>query len=301
MELSMTCTIEEILSTMRTKRFALEVLNAVESTAGYHFYSLYKLGGAKTVREWGELAEDDPSQRTSQITVRVCHDFEYAIANVLTEQYGYDIVPKNQTEGIDGNFDVAVKKNGTVLAFEVKTTQSSNGWTGSTHSHNCGKVPFYVLIQYELNMDIELGGQDLYGLFKSCHFSVTSPVEDGSAIIQWMGQATDSNSRTTGKIRKGDSELYSTMICLGDVSVERCRKWTKTTKESLDQYRTSHGSSALNPDFILQRIKIDPVTVELTKLLPTSDNELTVNMLNKFPARVFPESEEVYLSLICNL
>ena len=77
-------TIEEILSTMRTKRFALEVLNAVESTAGYHFYSLYKLGGAKTVREWGELAEDDPSQRTSQITVRVCHDFEYAIANVTS-------------------------------------------------------------------------------------------------------------------------------------------------------------------------------------------------------------------------
>ena len=271
---------QNILSTMRTKRFALEVLSAVESTAGYHFYSLYKLGGAKTIREWGELAEDDPSQRTSQITVRVCHDFEYAIASVLTNQYGYDIVPKTQTEGIDGNFDVAVKKNETVLAFEVKTTQSSNGWTGSTHSHNRGKVPFYVLIQYELDMDIELGGHELYGLFKSCHFSVTSPCDDGTAIIQWMGQATDSNSRTTGKIRKSDCKLYKPMICLGDVSVKNCRKWTKTTKESLDQYRTSYKSSALNPDFTLQRVHIEPVTVEMLNSSPVS-NSLSIEEICK--------------------
>ena len=96
------------------------------------FYSLYHLGGAKTVREWGELAEDDPSQRTSQITVRVCHDFEYAISKVLKESYGYEIVPKSGTNNIEGNFDVAIQKGETVLAFEVKTTQSTNGWTGST-------------------------------------------------------------------------------------------------------------------------------------------------------------------------
>ena len=257
---------------------------------------------AQRLCENGEkLAEDDPSQRTSQITVRVCHDFEYAIAKVLKDSYGYEIIPKSDATDIEGNFDVAIQKGKTVVAFEVKTTQSSNGWTGSTHSAGCGKVPFYVLIQYELDLDIELGSQTLNGLFKSCHFSVTSPMEDGSAIIQWMGQATDSNSRTTGKIRKGDSELYNTMICLGDVSVKRCRKWAKTTKENLDEYRTSYGSNALNPDFILQRVEIDPVTVELAKLPPTSDNELAVDMLNKFPARVFPESEEVYLSLICNL
>ena len=62
----MTNITETILKTMRTKRFALKVLRAVEQCAGYHFYSLYHLGGAKTVREWGELAEDDPSQRTSK-------------------------------------------------------------------------------------------------------------------------------------------------------------------------------------------------------------------------------------------
>ena len=83
-------TIDNILKTMRTKKFALEVLSMVEEVAGHHFYSLHHLGGANTIREWGELAEDDPSQRTSQITVRVCHDFEYAIAKVLKDNYGYD-------------------------------------------------------------------------------------------------------------------------------------------------------------------------------------------------------------------
>ena len=80
-------TVENILKTMRTRKFALQVLAMVEEVAGHHFYSLYHLGGAKTIREWGELAEDDPSQRTSQITVRICHDFEYAIAKVLKDKY----------------------------------------------------------------------------------------------------------------------------------------------------------------------------------------------------------------------
>ena len=234
----MTNTIETMLKTMRTKRFALEVLRAVEQCAGMHFYSLYHLGGAKTVREWGELAEDDPSQRTSQITVRVCHDFEYAIAKVLKDNYGYEIVPKSGTNDIEGNFDVAISRDDTVLAFEVKTTQSSNGWTGSTHTTGCGKVPFYVLIQYELDLDIELGSTSLHGLFKSCHFSVTSPSENGEAIIHWMGQASDTNSRTTGKIRKEDASEYSPMICLGEVNTDRCRKWAKTLKEDLARYRS---------------------------------------------------------------
>ena len=222
----------EILKVMRTKRFAIQVLSMVEKVAGHHFYSLYHLGGAKTVREWGELAEDDPSQRTSQTTVRVCHDFEYAIAKVLKDSYDYDIVPKSGTHNIVGNFDVAVKKGETLLAFEVKTTQAKD-WTGSTHSHNCGKVPFYVLIQYDLNLDTPLGKNALHGLFKACHFSVTSPLDNGDAIIVWNGEATNSNSRTTGKIKKGNAGKYAPMICLGYTSIHNCRKWTKIIKLSL--------------------------------------------------------------------
>jgi len=227
---------QEILNHMRTKRFALKVLSMVESVAGHHFYSLHHLGGAKTVREWGELAEDDPSQRTSQITVRICHDFEYAIAKVLKDSYGYDIVPKSSANNINGNFDVAVQKGETVLAFEVKTTQAKD-WTGSTHSHKCGKVPFYALIQYDLDLDIPLGENSLHGLFKACHFSVTSPLQDGSAIIEWSGKATNSNSRTTGKIRKHNAAQYEPMICLGSTSIVRSRKWTKIIKENLEPYR----------------------------------------------------------------
>ena len=87
-----------------------------------------------------------------------------------------------------------------MLAFEVKTTQSKD-WTGSTHSHNCGKVPFCPH-SIRLGLNIPLGSNSLHGLFKACHFSVTSPLSDGTAIIEWNGQATNSNSRTTGKIKK---------------------------------------------------------------------------------------------------
>ena len=227
---------EQILKIMRTRTFAFRVLDLVEQVAGHHFYSLYYLGGAKTVREWGELAEDDPSQRTSQTTVRVCHDFEYAIAKVLQDDYGYTIIPKTvDVDSLEGRYDVAVTKGeGTsVLAFEVKTTQSTNGWTGSTHTHNTGKVPFYVLIQYGLDLDTPLGTGSLYGLFRSCHFSVTSPMDNGKAIIEWQGQATNSNSRTTGKVRKENTETYRDMICLGSVSDKRSRVWAKCVQEDL--------------------------------------------------------------------
>lgn len=242
----MNTTTEEILRKMRTKDFAVRVLSMVEKVAGHHFYSLHHLGGASTVREWGELAEDDPSQRTSQTTVRICHDFEYAIAKVLKDQYGYNIVPKSGTHDISGNFDVAVKSGETVLAFEVKTTQAKD-WTGSTHTHNCGKVPFYVLIQYDLDLDIQLGKNALHGLFKACHFSVTSPLDNGDAIIVWNGEATNSNSRTTGKIKKGDAGKYQPMICLGHTSIARSRKWTKIVKEDLSPYRSTKTRRLLTP------------------------------------------------------
>ena len=242
----MNTTTEEILRKMRTKDFAVRVLSMVEKVAGHHFYSLHHLGGATTIREWGELAEDDPSQRTSQTTVRICHDFEYAIAKVLKDQYGYDIVPKSGTHDISGNFDVAVKSGETVLAFEVKTTQAKD-WTGSTHTHNCGKVPFYVLIQYDLDLDIQLGKNALHGLFKACHFSVTSPLDNGDAIIVWNGEATNSNSRTTGKIKKGDAGKYQPMICLGHTSIARSRKWTKIVKEDMSPYRSTKTRRLLTP------------------------------------------------------
>ena len=242
----MNTTTEEILRKMRTKDFAVRVLSMVEKVAGHHFYSLHHLGGASTVREWGELAEDDPSQRTSQTTVRICHDFEYAIAKVLKDQYGYNIVPKSGTHDISGNFDVAVESGETVLAFEVKTTQAKD-WTGSTHTHNCGKVPFYVLIQYDLDLDIQLGKNALHGLFKACHFSVTSPLDNGDAIIVWNGEATNSNSRTTGKIKKGDAGKYQPMICLGHTSIARSRKWTKIVKEDLSPYRSTKTRRLLTP------------------------------------------------------
>lgn len=230
---------KKVLDIMRNRKFALEVLDLVEGVAGHHFYSLYALGGAKTVREWGELAEDEPRQQTSQKTVRICHDFEYAIAKVLRDTYGYQLLSKQTILESGGRYDVALKQGQSVLAFEVKTTQSSNGWTGSTHTQGTGKVPFYVLIQYKLDDDATLGTGSLYGLFKSCHFSVTSPLENGEAIIEWNGKATSSNSSTTGKIALSNADKYVPMVCLGSVSKKRKTIWAGTEAVDLHPYRDS--------------------------------------------------------------
>ena len=76
------------------------------------------------------------------------------------------------------------------------------------------------------------------------------------------GQASETNSRTTGKIAKDDAFVYDTMICLGTVNTDRCRKWAKTLKEDLSQYRTL-GLNQLNPNFNLQRIHIEPIQMTL--------------------------------------
>ena len=67
----------------------------------------------------------------------------------------------------------------------------------------------------------------------------------------------------TGKIRKDDAFQYDFMLCLGSVSTDRCRKWAKTVKEDLDQYRTGYIDGELNPNFNLQRIDIEPVMIDL--------------------------------------
>lgn len=259
-------TTENILDIMRTKKFALEVLRIVEEYAGLHFLSLHYLGGARTVREWGELAEDDKRQQTVQTTVRLCHDFEYAIAKVLKDNYGLTILSKSDETNINGNYDVAIDLGGeSVLAFEVKSTQADK-WQGSTHSTGCGKVPFYVGIQFDLDLDIELGEQSLFGLFKTCHFCVTSPLEDGSAIIGWKGEATKSNSSTNGQVLLEHAPLYENMVVLGEIdSRKKSSKhiYLKTIKEDLTKYRTGYREGELNPDYNLQQIDIEPIQLNL--------------------------------------
>ena len=170
-------------------------------------------------------------------------------------------MPKSEENEIEGNFDVAIQKGETVFAFEVKTTNLQRlDWLYSLYWLWQSSILYFI--QYELDLDIELGSQALYGLFKSCHFSVTSPKQNGDAIIHWSGQASETNSRTTGKIAKDDAFVYDTMICLGTVNTDRCRKWAKTLKEDLSQYRTL-GLNQLNPNFNLQRIDIEPIQMSL--------------------------------------
>lgn len=232
---------ERLLKIMRSREFALRVLDKVESVAGYHFLSLYDLGAIKTIDDWARLAEDNPAQQTTQLTVRFCHDFEYAIPKVLEEHYGYCIVGKEEVLEVTGNYDFAVREPSDslseALAFEVKSTQCKAGWTGSTHTTGVGKVPYYVLVQYGIDRSTIVGRKALHGMITDCHFSVTSPTETGEEVIVWGGTASKNNSRTTGKIPLTLHEQYRDMVSLGGIRTKGCSVWTSITREKLHSCR----------------------------------------------------------------
>ena len=88
-----------------------------------------------------------------------------------------------------------------------------------------------------------------------------------------MGQASETNSRTTGKIRKEDAIEYDFMICLGSVDTTRSRKWAKTLKEDLVQYRTGISDGELNPNYNLQIIDIEPTIMSCARQLIKSSEK----------------------------
>lgn len=229
---------EDILRTMRTKEFAYRVLDKVETHAGNHFLSLYHMAGVKTIGEWGEIIEEEKRQQTTAKTVRIAYDFEYAIKQVL-EELGVKTLSKTDESTDEGRCDFKVEASDGIHSFEVKTTQGTGGWTGATHSEGRGKAWNYILIQYELNNDASLGNSNLYGLFKTAHFSVTSQVNN-KPVITWSGQATNTNSSTTGKIPITMFEEYRKMVSAGSViRTNQTKKWCKIGKVDLRSHRNS--------------------------------------------------------------
>jgi len=231
---------EDILRTMRTEEFAYRVLDKVETHAGNHFLSLYHMAGVRTIGEWGEIIEEEKRQQTTAKTVRIAYDFEYAIKQVL-EEMGIKTLSKVEESNDEGRCDFKVQASDGIHSFEVKTTQGTGGWTGATHSEGRGKAWNYILIQYELNNNAKLGTPNLYGLFKTAHFSVTSPVND-KPVITWSGQATNSNSSTTGKIPIGMFEEYKKMVSAGSViRTNQTKKWCKIGKADLQSGRNAYN------------------------------------------------------------
>jgi hypothetical protein len=119
-----------------------------------------------------------------------------------------------------------------IIPFEVKTTQGSNGWTGSTHSEGKGKAESYVLVSYELDYDIPIPKNtfSFENVIKAVHFSVL----DGCPV-SWSGVATDNNSTSTGKISVNHIDEYRKSISLGSVGPNP--KWCKCFRENVAKCR----------------------------------------------------------------
>jgi len=234
-------TYDDLVSFMRTKKFAISVLALVENVVGDNFKSLRRLEPSiRTLNDYVQHVEEDKGQQTVFLTVRAAYEFEYAIKKVLSDSGFVTVSKLHNAKKQKNDFGVKVLDKESVVYFEVKTSQSDNGWTGSSHSEGSGKIDNYVLINYELDKDIQLppfSTSAIAGMFKSAHFSVVDGFDMG-----WAGKATDKSSFTKAKIHNSVASRYSEYIALGSVAPQR--KWCKILKESLCSYRDSNNTLA---------------------------------------------------------
>ena len=228
---------KESLEILRSEEFWFTLTNSVESTVGHHFVPQIAADPSiTTLGEWARAIEERKRQQTSALTVRFAYDFEARFRQVA-RQFGVDILDKEESD-VGCDFRVRTSDCG-VIPFEVKTTQSVQGWTGSTHSEGKGKADNYVLISFELDLEYPISTSTfkLPGVIKSLHCSVL-----GDDIpVNWNGAATNSNSSTTGKIPSSAFESYKKTIVFG--SVKKNRVWCKCIREDI-RYRLNKREAA---------------------------------------------------------
>ena len=231
-------TYQQLMDYMRTEEFAVKTLSLVESVIGDNFKSLRRLEPSiLTLNDYVSHVEESKGQQTVFLTVRSAYEYEYALKRVLSDA-GFATRSKvDNVSGAKNDFGVMLADRAPVF-FEVKTTQSDNGWTGATHSKGSGKVDNYVLISYDLNRDMKLpdpdGGSALHGAFKAVHFSVIDAFSLG-----WNGAASDKNSFTTAKISSDAAAVYSEQVVLGHI--KKNTVWCKPERHSLDKWRDADG------------------------------------------------------------
>ena len=229
----------QVLAILRDKEFWIEVVNSVEKYSMTHFISQAAADSdISTLGDWARAIEEDKAQQTSALTVRFAYDFEAWIRKVAKDSFGIMILPKDEnTAGND--FRVWTSDAG-IIPFEVKTTQNINGWTGSTHSEGRGKVDNYVLVSFGLDLDypIHVDRLGMHGVIKDLHASVLSD----DIPVMWGGTASNSNSRSTGKIPSSAHDAYLSAIAFG--SVKKNKVWCKCLRESVLEYRISRWEAA---------------------------------------------------------
>ena len=232
-------TYQELMDYMRTKEYAIKTMALVESVVGYNFMAIRALQeGIETLNDYVKHVEESTGQQTVFLTVRSAYVFEYALKRVLSDA-GFETRSKvHNTTGEKNDFGVDVSDRDGTLFFEVKTTQSKDGWTGATHSNASGKVDNYVLISYDLDREMILPPVGttgaLHGVFKSVHFSVVD-----SFSLGWQGKASNKSSFTTAKIPVQKAGVYSKQIVLGHLTPKNI--WCKPERRSLDTQRNSAG------------------------------------------------------------
>jgi len=224
---------KEVLEILRGRDFFLRVVELVEDVLPHAFLARVMLDeSVVTIDDWAREHEGQKRQQTTVVSVPVAYIFEGALFKAC-QAYGLDALKKEEGESAGHDFRIQTSDDG-IMMFEVKTTQSPTGWTGSTHSEGKGKANNYVLISYELNktLPIPTDGLPFTGVIKALHASVL----DSECDVHWSGEATDRNSSTIGKIPIPALETYKRSIVFGSASPKKraTAKWCAIIREDLN-------------------------------------------------------------------
>ena len=250
---------EELFDTLRSEDFFYDMLRYVEEKMSHHFSSCLDLcPDIETLKDYAKYIEDDPSQQTVVLSVPIARLVEIIVPHLL-RQRGFKIVASSTVfakgtnkdgEEKTGACDFTVELGeGVLVDFEIKTTQGDD-FQGSTHSLSAGKSLNLFLFKYSLNKDYKLPepGMPMYGAITGAHFAVL----DSRTEMDWGGQESKNNSRTSGKVHNTPESAWTYRECLvhGEIQEYYAKNPSKRLKNlkplCLPISRTSSGLPGIN-------------------------------------------------------
>ena len=204
---------QEIIDKMKTKKIYENTIRYVEK----HIQDAFNLccrKGLSINQVWPDkIFGTSLNQKTVLTTVRMADLWETAIVDNLREFFenDQDISIERKNDAV-GDLIIFYKKQ-EFMRWEIKTTQSKNSFTGSTHSS--GKCNNYILISFGLNMDLVLNKTSNEGIINEIAIFVWNNSE-----VFWHRHSSTVKSFITFKI---PINVDSNICVIGDLI--KGRKW----------------------------------------------------------------------------
>jgi len=230
---------KQLMTALKSKAFALQVVKKVEEISGDNFKSLRRLHtDIETIQDYLEYVESDKGQQSVWLTIRFAYEFENAIQYTL-RKWGFEVLVKKTIRGMaKSDFGIRVKNGKKIedVFFEVKTSRSDDKFTGATHSNEAGKVNNYVFVNYAVLLGyslppLSLNTSAMHGAITDVHFAIME------GDVEWGGKASSNSSFTTARIPINIGNAYTVSMGI----TEPKTKYMALVRELLIKYRNKQN------------------------------------------------------------